>query len=56
MLASTLIVTVLDSAAPTRPAACWKAFLRACPSVVALFPPTGVKGVGSLNPSLGPSR
>src|SRR5579863_1360405 len=48
--ALTWIGTTLDSCAPQIAAACANTASRAAPSVLALFPPTGVKGVGSLRP------
>src|SRR5207244_5543519 len=54
-VALTRIVTLLVRRAPQMSAACWKAINRWTPSVVPVLPPTGATGVGSLNPSLGPS-
>ena len=54
-LASILISTLLASLLPQMLAANWKAISRCCPSVVPVLPPTGSTGVGSLNPSSGPS-
>src|SRR5262245_61109281 len=46
---------LLSSDAPHTSAANWKAISRCWPLVVPGLPPTGAAGVGSLNPSLGPS-
>src|SRR5436190_18024929 len=46
---------LLSSAAPHKSAANWNAIRRCCPFVLPGLPPTGATGVGSLNPSLGPS-
>src|SRR5262245_487359 len=49
------ISTLLSSVAPQISAANWKALRRCSPTVFPLFCPTGLAGVGSLKPSLGPS-
>src|SRR5437867_9965575 len=53
---STRISTLLGSRLPQMLAAYWKTYRRCSPTVVPGLPPTGVAGVGSLNPSPGPSR
>jgi hypothetical protein len=50
------IVTDDVSVAPQMVAACWKQLSRCWPMVTPGLPPTGAAGVGSLNPSPGPSR
>src|SRR3954467_4322612 len=47
--------TLLSSELPHRSAANWNAMRRCWPLVVPELPPTGATGVGSLNPSFGPS-
>ena len=54
-LLSTKIVWLLSSSAAQISAACWNAMSRCWPRVVPVLPPTGTAGVGSLNPSPGPS-
>src|SRR5882672_7675279 len=54
-VALTRIGTLLVSSEPQMSAAYWKAINRWAPSVVPTLPPTGATGVGSLNPSPGPS-
>ena len=49
------ISTLLSRVEPQMSAACRKAMSRCSPSVVPVLPPTGAAGVGSLNPSDGPS-
>src|SRR5262245_7370133 len=51
-----MIVTGLSMVAPHRSAACWNAISRCWPRVVPVFPPTGATAVGSLKPSLAPSK
>src|SRR3954469_23419378 len=46
---------LLSSDVPHRSAANWNAISRCCPLVMPGLPPTGGTGVGSLNPSFGPS-
>src|SRR5262245_39049160 len=53
--APTRIVTGLVRSEPQMFAACWNALKRWAPIVVPVFPPTGMAGVGSLNPSPAPS-
>src|SRR5579871_216831 len=48
--------TALSSLAPQSAVACLNAFIRCWPTVVPVFPATGVAGVVSLNPSPGGSR
>ena len=54
-VAWTRISTGESSSAPQIAAARWKAIRRCCPTVVPVLPPTGVAGVASLKPSVGPS-
>ncbi len=49
-LASTLIVTLLGRIEPQIRATSWKTIIRCWPTVVPVFPPTGVAGVVSLKP------
>ena len=53
--ASTLISTSLEITWDQRPATYSKTFRRCWPSVVPLFPPTGLRADVSLKPSPGPS-
>src|SRR5262245_61902718 len=55
-LASTRIVTELLRMPAHWLAAFWKAFNRSAPSVTPGLPPSGARGVASLNPSPPPSR
>src|SRR4051812_43367502 len=49
MRASIVIVTLSGRIPPQMFAAYWKRFRRCCPSVVPGLPPTGARGVVSLN-------
>src|SRR5262249_57633480 len=53
--AETVMVAEVDSSEPQMLAAAWNALSRCAPRVVPGLPPTGATGVGSLNPSPGPS-